>query len=374
MKKVSIIIPTYNVEQYLRECLDSIVKQTEKEIEIICVNDGSTDASLDIIKEYALNDGRIIVISGPNGGYGKAMNKGLERATGEYIGIVEPDDFVALNMYEELYKEAKKYDADLVKADFYRFTREENGNMNLNYNHLSDDENDYGRVVCPVEEQKAFRFIMNTWSGIYKREFIEKYQIRHNETPGASYQDNGFWFQTFMYAKKAVFINRPYYYNRRDNPNSSMFNKNKVYAMNVEYAYIKRKMKQNEELWEKLKYTYTYKCYQNYISTINRIAPEFKKQYVFDICEEFRDAEKTGELSETAFSENEWKSLQFIKEDPENYYFFNVLPGLKQKELQEAINVSNARIKELENSTTYKVGRIIMCIPCAMKNLIIRKK
>ena len=302
------------------------------------------------------------------------MNKGLERATGEYIGIVEPDDFVALNMYEELYKEAKKYDADLVKADFYRFTREENGNMNLNYNHLSDDENDYGRVVCPVEEQKAFRFIMNTWSGIYKREFIEKYQIRHNETPGASYQDNGFWFQTFMYAKKAVFINRPYYYNRRDNPNSSMFNKNKVYAMNVEYAYIKRKMKQNEELWEKLKYTYTYKCYQNYISTINRIAPEFKKQYVFDICEEFRDAEKTGELSETAFSENEWKSLQFIKEDPENYYFFNVLPGLKQKELQEAINVSNARIKELENSTTYKVGRIIMCIPCAMKNLIIRKK
>ena len=122
--KVSIIVPTYNVEPYLRECLDSICRQTLKDIEIICVNDGSTDGSLAIINEYATRDSRIVVLDGPNGGYGKGMNRGLDRATGEYIGIVEPDDFIALTMYEDLYAIASEHDLDFVKADFYRFTRE----------------------------------------------------------------------------------------------------------------------------------------------------------------------------------------------------------------------------------------------------------
>ena len=81
MSKVSILIPVYNVEKYLRECLDSVAGQKLSDIEIICINDGSTDSSLDIINEYAGKDSRFVVISGPNGGYGKAMNKGLDAAT-----------------------------------------------------------------------------------------------------------------------------------------------------------------------------------------------------------------------------------------------------------------------------------------------------
>ena len=103
MPKVSIIVPTYNVENYLRECMDSIVGQTLKDIEIICINDGSTDGSLEILKNYAAKDPRIIIVDKKNEGYGVGMNIGLERASGEYIGIVEPDDFVPDNMYEDLY-------------------------------------------------------------------------------------------------------------------------------------------------------------------------------------------------------------------------------------------------------------------------------
>ena len=114
--KVSIIIPTYNVEEYLEECLDSVCRQTLKDIEILCVNDGSTDGSLEIIKRYAAKDERIVVLDGPNGGYGKAMNRGLDAATGEYIGIVEPDDFIALTMYEDLAKLADENALDFVKA------------------------------------------------------------------------------------------------------------------------------------------------------------------------------------------------------------------------------------------------------------------
>ena len=118
MAKVSIIVPTYNVEMYLDECLESLQRQTLKDIEIICVNDGSKDSSLEIIKRYAAGDSRFVVIDKENGGYGKAMNVGLDKATGEYIGIVEPDDFVPLYMYEDLYNVAAKNELDFVKADF----------------------------------------------------------------------------------------------------------------------------------------------------------------------------------------------------------------------------------------------------------------
>ena len=116
--KVSVIVPTYNVEPYLRECMDSIIGQTLKELEIICVNDGSTDGSLAILKEYAEKDSRVVLIDKQNAGYGCAMNDGLDRATGEYIGIVEPDDFVDSHMYEDLYRIAKEKDLDVIKGRF----------------------------------------------------------------------------------------------------------------------------------------------------------------------------------------------------------------------------------------------------------------
>lgn len=98
--KVSIVIPIYNVERYLRQCLDSVVNQTLKDIEIICVDDGSTDSSPDIIKEYVDKDPRVKVITKPNSGYGNSMNRGFDMAEGEYIGIVESDDYADPDMFE----------------------------------------------------------------------------------------------------------------------------------------------------------------------------------------------------------------------------------------------------------------------------------
>jgi len=118
--RISIIIPIYNVNKYLRECLDSIINQTLKTIEIICVNDGSTDNSLEIIKEY-IYDNRIIIINKNNSGYGDSMNQGLNIASGEYIGIVESDDFIDINMFENLYKITKKGDIDIIRSNFYLF-------------------------------------------------------------------------------------------------------------------------------------------------------------------------------------------------------------------------------------------------------------
>ena len=116
--KVSVLVPIYNVEEFLPECLDSLVNQTLKDIEFICINDGSKDDSLKILKEYAKKDKRILIINKKNSGYGDSMNKGLEKAKGEYIGIVESDDFIDLDAFEKLYNIAKKNDADVVKRIF----------------------------------------------------------------------------------------------------------------------------------------------------------------------------------------------------------------------------------------------------------------
>lgn len=117
--KVSIVIPIYNVERYLRQCLDSVVNQTLKDIEIICVDDGSTDSSPDIIKEYVDKDPRVKVITKPNSGYGNSMNRGFDMAEGEYIGIVESDDYADPDMFEKLYEVASANDLDVVKSGFY---------------------------------------------------------------------------------------------------------------------------------------------------------------------------------------------------------------------------------------------------------------
>ena len=257
MAKVSIIVPTYNVEQYLPECMESIVGQTLKDLEIICVNDGSTDSSLDILKKYAAADDRIIIIDKKNEGYGRAMNDGLDRATGEYVGIVEPDDYVDLHMYEDLYRIAKEKDLDIVKADFYRFVRNKKGETLKTYDALSKDGTGYNEVIDPKKNDGIFRYVLNTWSGIYRRDFIEKYHIRHNTTPGASFQDNGFWFQTFCLADRIYFINKPYYMNRRDNPNSSVKSREKVYCMNEEYRFIYEFLDSHPDLKERFIFVYS---------------------------------------------------------------------------------------------------------------------
>ena len=204
MVKVSIIVPTYNVEQYLAECMDSITGQTLRELEIICVNDGSTDGSLNILKKYAASDDRIIIIDKKNEGYGRAMNDGLDRASGEYVGIVEPDDYVDLHMYEDLYRIAKEKNLDIIKADFYRFVCNKNGEVLKSYDALSKDGTGYNEVINPKENDRIFRYVLNTWSGIYRRSFIEKYHIRHNVSPGASFQDNGFCFRHSAWRKGCI--------------------------------------------------------------------------------------------------------------------------------------------------------------------------
>ena len=357
MVKVSIIVPTFNVEEYLVECMDSIIRQTLKEIEIICVNDGSTDSSLEILKSYAKNDSRVIIVDKENGGYGMAMNVGLAKATGEYVGIVEPDDFVPLNMYEDLYNVAKEKELDFVKADFYRFTREEDGDMQLFYNHLDETGENYNQIFNPSQKPEATRYIMNTWSGIYRRGFLESNNIRHHETAGASFQDNGFFFKTFVLAQRAMILDKPYYMNRRDNPNSSVKSPNKVYCMNIEYDYIRDFLMEDKERWERFKYAYNRKRFIGYSFTLKRIALHYKHEYILRISAEFKRAMELGEVDLSIFSSHRREKFLLLVKEPETFYQIYVVKSDKE-------------LEKMRNSTTFKVGKIVMFVPIAIKKTI----
>ena len=122
--KVSVIMPMYNQEKYIAECLTSVIRQSLKDIEIIVVNDGSTDSSLKIVQKIKGDDPRVIIIDKKNSGYGHSLNVGVDAAKGEYIGIVETDDYILPEMYETLYRVARAKNAEIVKTDFCRFSSE----------------------------------------------------------------------------------------------------------------------------------------------------------------------------------------------------------------------------------------------------------
>lgn len=359
--KVSIVVPVCNVEQYLRECLDSCVNQTLREIEIICVNDGSTDHSLDILKEYAAVDERVKIIDKENAGYGHTMNIGIDMAKGEYIGIVESDDFVELSMYSELYKTAKENDVDFVKADFNRFVKDENGNLIKKYNRVVKDKNKYYQVLNPSENLDLMMGVMNTWSGIYSREFMKRYNIRHNETPGASYQDNGFFFQTFCCAKRTYFINKAFYLNRRDNPNSSVYNTKKAFCMKEEYEFVKDFLKTDEQLWDRFKHIYCIRKFQNYRFSYVKADNESKKKFLNVFYDEFNVHIQNHDCEIDDFTGSDKEELLFLLKSPKEYYRETCDENVKISVIIPAYNESQ-NIKQCLDSVCEQTLRSIEII------------
>lgn len=219
MPKVSILVPTYNQENYLREALDSLINQTLQDIEILCINDGSTDKTPQILEEYRVRDKRIKVINKDNSGYGATMNIGLERVTGEYVAIVEPDDYIDSKMYEDLYNIACKFNSDIVKSCFYDNlqAKQEQRILKTKWNNFIPENKSF-----KIEEYPFFLYYHpSIWSCIYKREFLEKHHIRFVEAPGAGWTDNPFQVQTMCLAERINYTPNAYYYWRRLNKDES---------------------------------------------------------------------------------------------------------------------------------------------------------
>ena len=252
--KISIIIPIFNAKNYLVECLNSIVNQTLKEIEIICINDGSNDNSLEIIFRYSI-DNRIIIIDKPNTGYGDSMNIGLDFSIGEYIGIIEPDDFADVYMFEYLYKFTENGIIDIVSSNYIYFWNKKK-KKSVQYKFMKSM---YNKIINPIEFPFIFLINPAIWSRIYKADMLIKNNIRFLATPGASYQDTSFFLKTIFKSNNIFYINKHFLYYRQTNPNSSVHNKSLKKRL-----YLHRELKEADKYLKKdLKRFYKIEKYYN---------------------------------------------------------------------------------------------------------------
>lgn len=315
--KVSIVMPVLNVRDYIRECLDSAVGQTLKEIEIICVDAYSTDGTREIIEEYVKKDSRVKLLDDDKGSTGYANNIGIRYAAGEYMAILEPDDYVAPNMYANLYAAGTTEDCDMVKADYQVFWGTGDKRIFLSKPAARKREL-YGKVISAKKDKELFLNDMSTWAGIYKKDFLVRHHISHNETPGASYQDNGFWFQTIAMAERMMYLPISGYRYRLDNPGSSVRNSGKVFAICDEFTFIRKRLEE-ERLFQTYQSVFVYMKYIRYMGSFYRLHESLKAQFLERFSIEMNAHQENGDLNWELFSDEQKGILKEILISPEKF-------------------------------------------------------
>lgn len=220
MVKISILIPVYNAKDFLYDSIPSLLNQTFTDIELICVNDGSKDNSLEILNEFASKDSRVKVIDKENGGCGSARNRALEEVNGEYIYFFDPDDMIESNALELAYDMAVKNDSDLVifKADIFDKDGISDRETFFNYNRTIDKK-DFGNLSFDQIKRYVLKGGYAPWSKLYKKDLIDAYDdFKFNL--GLAFDDVPFHVKTMLRAKRISFINKFLYHYRVDNVNS----------------------------------------------------------------------------------------------------------------------------------------------------------
>jgi len=240
---VSIIIPVYNVQEYLSVCLDSVIKQTIKNKEIIVVNDGSTDKCYEILKEYKEKYPELIIINQENKGISETRNAGLKAASGEYIAFVDSDDFIELSMFEKMYNKAKTDDIDIVICNYilYNERADDDNSSNQNSNDQKIEGIDKEGYIDRVEALKWF--LLNdikgyVWNKLHKRELFTKNQISFPSFIVC--EDTPVGFLLLANAKKVYLMNEPlYYYRQRESSLTRTFSIKSMRDM-IDGCYIMR--------------------------------------------------------------------------------------------------------------------------------------
>jgi glycosyltransferase involved in cell wall biosynthesis len=284
---ISVIIPVYNVEKYLEKCLESVINQTLGEIEIICINDGSTDNSLQILEDFAQNDKRIKIINKENSGQGSARNIGMQQATGQYISFIDSDDWIDLNMYEKLYENAKTLKSEIVMCPIRIF---DESTLEFKYDDryftLGYFSEGYDNRVFNHTETRDFLFKISVtpFNKLYNTNFLHEINAKFPEN--LIFEDNPFFYYIYLNARKVSLV-RDYLYNYRVNRLNSTISKSnhKLFDI-IEILKITRKI---------FIKTHNYDNYREYLNRFtietslnnyNKIDDKFKGKF-FDLVKEY---------------------------------------------------------------------------------------
>lgn len=278
--KVSVIIPVYNTERFLTECLDSVLSQSLKDIEVICVDDGSTDSSPDILKEYESKDYRIKVLRQEHSAPGNARNAGFDIAQGDYISFIDSDDYVDHMFLEKLYSKAVTTDSDITIANvFLHFM--DTGNLQLFHD----------AALYSFLKNKVFRIshypelirILAPWDRIYKRSFLKNFNIRMPEN--TIYEDRFYAVKCFVYAQRLTVVNEPLYYYRKNAGQAITDIELKQSQFRRDYLNMTKEcilLMQQEDLYRSLSFDYLINHFENSLMHQRSIKDKNEFKYFFN--------------------------------------------------------------------------------------------
>lgn len=326
--KVSIIMPSLNVRPYIEECIESAIRQTLRDIEIICIDAGSTDGTWEVLEKYAQNDNRIKLYHSDIKSYGYQVNFGMDKATGDYVAILETDDYLSESMYEELYQMAEDNNVDYVKSDFIRFFTLQNGDrVFTKYPQFPFDPDLYFKRLNPHMCDEVYQEDFNLWKGIYRTQWLRESNIRLNESRGAAYQDIGFMEQVYLYAQSGMYTNEALYYYRTDRDEASVNSINGLKNLWVEFKrFYDAFVLKNMGVYERGFYIH---MIRGFIGEFDKIIPKINGNCSAPECKSYLDwfikvigrafDEKT--VNKDAFSEINAKKIISILNDPQNYAY-----------------------------------------------------
>ncbi|MEE1156783.1 MAG: glycosyltransferase family 2 protein [Methanobrevibacter sp.] len=297
--KISVVLPVYNVANYLRKCLDSLVNQTFEDFEVICVNDGSTDLSLGILEGYALTDSRFKIISQENKGLSGARNTGIQHVRGEYVLFVDSDDWIEENALEELYKHVEGFDSDITMFKFRYFNEDtkeisesQNSKLEIIPDSLITSNFNYNDVLDIL-----FKISHSPFNKLYKTSFLRELDAKF--LYGSYYEDLEFFYKVFLKAEKvSVLPQYLYFYRIRDESISNIGDEGSFDIFNV-LDYTKQTLI-DSNIYRQVRNEWLMFIIVNLKFIYLRLDTQFKDQFLCEMKEKYNDFS----LNEVVYSQN----------------------------------------------------------------------
>jgi glycosyltransferase involved in cell wall biosynthesis len=301
------------------------MNQTLQEIEIILIDDGSTDHSSAIIDEYAALDSRIVVVHKENLGYGSSMNLGLGIANGQYIGTVEADDYAVPEMFEEMYTAITREDAQIVKANYFRMKSAEGSKEEMYIIPPDamelDNFDGEGALINPYMTPEIFWAKPSVWSAIYDKSFLDEHGIHFLETPGASFQDTGFQLKCFVAATRVYLMSKAYVHYRVDNAKSTVKTEEKAFFVRGEIESTKLFLRHFPHKSKKLLKVLTGVAFNTYSWNLSHLSQELEDIFLQSMRDDFANARDKDLLDKQYFRDNNWRNVKLLMFSP---WLFNL--------------------------------------------------
>lgn len=334
MPILSVILPSLNMRNYIGECLKSILSQSFTDLEIISVDAMSSDGTKDILEQYASLDSRIVLKQCDVRSYGKQVNIGIREAKGNYVAVVDTDDYIAPDMYQKLIEKAEKYELDYVKAGYFKHYEFSNGKIYEEKCEIIPENKYMNKIINADECPYMHCWDGYLWAGIYKREFLLKYGITLNESSGAAFQDVGFFHQVTNKAKKVMYIDYYGYYYRINRAGNSISSINGIKYMYDEYARIldNRFIKEEKQLkyvYVKMVYSLMAECEKKAI--VEAIDKDVVRIYLDKFIDIIKSKFTLEIINSDDFSQYEMKEIEHLMYD-KNSYMDNIRNKIYKKE------------------------------------------